>query len=166
MQGLLAEVDNRYLLFNNNADLPEREQQVDRLLQLVRQVVQQNNGCYFRHRMAREVDNTMTQMVKAELQDRAGGQLPYYIEGDTTTEVVKAEMKELPDCLQDKLKHRHHNHLCEKKKKKRRKWTQRKKRGQAQQRWDAIMRRKELQKMKTSWKSQGKTKNVHKGVVL
>ena len=108
VQGLLAEADNRYLLFNNNANLPEREQQVDRLLQLVRQVVQQNDGCYFRHRMAREVDSTMTQMVKAELRDRTGGQLPEYIQDNTTTEVVKAEMKDnaggqLPECLQDKL---------------------------------------------------------------
>ena len=102
MQGLLAEANNRYLLFNNNADLPEREQQVDRLLQLVRQVVQQNDGCYFKHRVSRMVDKALSEMVKTELRDRAGVQLSEFLQDKLNIHTISTSQEGKDDRKEEK----------------------------------------------------------------
>ena len=69
LKNLLAQANNRYVLFDNRAQLSEekKSQQVDELLAKVRQVVAENGGNFFRHKLMAEVHGSMIGMVKAEL---------------------------------------------------------------------------------------------------
>ncbi|KAK7107514.1 GTPase IMAP family member 9-like [Littorina saxatilis] len=76
LKKVLQEADNRYLLFNNRGDVYEKELMVGKLLEMVNQVVSQNGGCCFRHRISRELDGTMSKMVTEEIRKITGQTIP------------------------------------------------------------------------------------------
>ena len=69
LKKLLVEANNRYILFDNRPQLSEekKREQVDQLLAKVRDVVVENGGYCFRHRLSVRLDNSMNIMKKAEL---------------------------------------------------------------------------------------------------
>ena len=69
LKKLLVEANNRYILFDNRSQLSEekKREQVDQLLAKVREVVVENGGYCFRHRLSVRLDDAMNIMKKAEL---------------------------------------------------------------------------------------------------
>ncbi|KAK7107512.1 uncharacterized protein [Littorina saxatilis] len=76
LKGVLKEADNRYLLFNNEGDVHEKALMVSKLMEMVKQVVAQNGGGCFRHRISRELDETMSKMVTEDIRERTGQTMP------------------------------------------------------------------------------------------
>ena len=80
LKNLLAQANNRYVLFDNRPLLSDekKSEQVKQLLAKVREVVVQNGG-HFRHKLSAELDNSMINMNKAEMkaldQDRTAADL-------------------------------------------------------------------------------------------
>nr|KAG5706806.1 hypothetical protein BaRGS_004141 [Batillaria attramentaria] len=73
LKTLLAEADNRYLLFNNKAK--RKDVQVDRLLSMVKTMVVKNGGRYFRHKLSDQLSISMKVMMKEEIQLRQARQV-------------------------------------------------------------------------------------------
>ncbi|KAK7497263.1 hypothetical protein BaRGS_00011557, partial [Batillaria attramentaria] len=67
LKSLLQEADNRYLLFNNNADDAKKYRQVSQLLLQVKKVVVQNGGECFKHKVSSEIGVTMERLVEEEI---------------------------------------------------------------------------------------------------
>ncbi|XP_070189802.1 protein diaphanous homolog 1-like [Littorina saxatilis] len=76
LNSVLEEAGNRYLLFNNDANEQGKAEQVERLMLLVKHVVIKNGGGCFRHKVCRELDTAMENMVKEEIQRRVAATLP------------------------------------------------------------------------------------------
>ena len=73
---MLQEADNRYLLFNNEADDDEKATQVEQLMLLVKANVKKNGGGCFRHKISRELDQAKVKMVKEEMRKRRASVKP------------------------------------------------------------------------------------------
>ena len=69
LKNLLAQANNRYILFDNRPQLSDQKknEQVEQLLAKVREVVVQNGGHFFRHKLSAELNDAMIAMEKAEM---------------------------------------------------------------------------------------------------
>ncbi|XP_025082574.1 GTPase IMAP family member 4-like [Pomacea canaliculata] len=70
LQQVLQEASGRYVGFNNKASWPERAEQRDQLLKVVRQVLKNNNDNYYSNELMKMFEKTMQEVEAKSHQDR------------------------------------------------------------------------------------------------
>ena len=104
LQEFLADCDNRYFALNNNADISEKDHQVEELVEMVQCVVCKNGGSYYQSPIFNEADKVIREriMEKEREQEKDMSRIRRQMEEEFREREREARLRE--EKLRDQLR--------------------------------------------------------------